>query len=211
VKIELPYLVYLWIAIMIGTYYFFANSPEIDVWHTLFMIFGGVFMMSALIFREQGVKWLQPSNFFLQIAVANVILGIPFLTSTPERIYTLTPAEILIAVTAEEAFRTGAYFWIFNAFKELMGAVAAKIVALIAAAITFACMHMFFTSLSQWVFAFYGGFVLSGTMVWFKSQLSGVVSHWTYDLASLAWISPLFYFIITGLCGLFGALLKRKE
>jgi membrane protease YdiL (CAAX protease family) len=166
------------------------------------MIFGGVFMVLALAFPDQKIKWLQPSKFFLQIAVCNVILGVPFLTSTPERIYTLTPVALLIAITAEEALRTGAFFWVLNTFKN-------KYIALVMAAMTFAAMHMFYSSLSEWAYAFYGGFVLSGCMVAFKSQLAGVVSHWTYDLASLAWISPLWYFIISGACGLFGLILRR--
>jgi len=188
-ELEWQYLLVLSVSIAFSVYYFVTGAIQISPVHVLFVLGGAIVIILAYILLATPIGSLKTSNFLLQTAIGNIVLGFPILIGAPTvRIVQLKPTEILVATASEEFFRVGSAVW----FGEIFG----KWFGLVMSAIVFAAMHMFWYP-AQWLFAIFGGALLSGLLYVYESQTACIATHCLYDLLALGWVTPLIFFTLS--------------
>ena len=206
-KVEPLYLILLVVSTGFGVYYYFQSSINISAVHTLLLLAGGVltavlFIVTSLTGTPTEIGSAKGSNLLMQAGIGNILLGIPYLRGAPIVITRLDPTEILVAIAAEEVFRIAAALWLAEGFGTGF--------ALPMSGIVFALMHMFWNP-GQWLFAIFGGAILSGLLFLFQSQVACVLTHYGYDLVAFGYVQPLVFLIASALTVAVGYALTRRE
>jgi len=202
-KVEWAYLLVLITAIIVGIHAYFTRSVTISWVHVVFLLAGGLLTELIFILTGTEITSLKASNFLLQTAIGNFLLGFPLLFGTkPIKTIELKPTEMLVAVASEEVFRIGSAVWLINTINKEVG--------FLMSAIIFGAMHIYWHP-QQWFFAIFGGAVLSGLLIMYESQTASVSTHFMYNLAILGMISPLIFFALSAIMGIIGYALMKGE
>lgn len=158
--------------------------------HMLFMIGGGILTLIALTAFPIEIGKTNLSNFLLQTAIGNIILGFPAIRGIPPTAFLIPKPEVLlVAVATEEALRIGAFHLTLESFEM-------STFATFVGGIVFAAMHIYWFP-TQWLYAIAGGALFSVLLLMFHSQTACIVTHFGHDLLMFGMLPFLPYMIIS--------------
>jgi len=203
-KVEWQYLVVLASAVILAVFEW--QRQQFDDIHTLFCIGGAILSLIVLTAFPIQIGKMNVSNFMTQMALLNIILGLPAIRGLPPPTITAPPPHILfIGTTTEEIFRIASFQMVVEAY-------AMPNFAVFVSGIVFAAMHMYWYP-TEWAFGIVGGMLFSLMLMKFGSPTACVVSHWMYDMLAFGLMPILPYFGISFFFLIIGQIpvLKRVE
>jgi hypothetical protein len=180
------------------------HQGDISDIHTLFAIGGVILTLMVFIAFPFDVKGMNMGNFFMQTGILIFVLGFPaILQATPRLLAAPSPFAVFVGTASEEVIRIAVFILVVATFQMPRFAV-------IASAITFAAIHLYWYP-TEWFSAIVAGALFSILLLYYESQTACVVSHFTYDMFAFGYISTVFFITIFFISLIFGLALTRKN